>query len=120
MPQCPGIKRSGERCAVIVGPLQTYCYQHDPARAQDRRRYASLGGQSKGNGEIAELKKQLKKLAADVLSGAVKRADAIAINQIINTRARLIELERKVKDIEDHEERLEAVEGVLKLRKKEA
>jgi hypothetical protein len=78
---------------------------------------ASRGGSSKGGGsEIADLKKQLKDLASDVLSGEVVRSDAAVVNQILNTRARLIELERKIKEQEVLEERLEALESVLKVR----
>jgi hypothetical protein len=76
------------------------------------------GGRSKANAEIAGLKAQLKKLAADVLSGEVDRGAATAVNQIINSQARLLELERKIKETEELEERLEALEGVLKGRKK--
>jgi serine/threonine protein kinase HipA of HipAB toxin-antitoxin module len=68
----------------------------------------------KANAEIAELKAQLKKLAADVLSGEVERGAATAVNQIINSQARL--LERKIKETEELEARLEALEAVLKTR----
>jgi len=77
---------------------------------------ASKAGSSKGGGEIAELKTQLKKLAADVLSGEVGRSEAAVVNQILNTRARLIELERKIREHEELEERLAALERVLKVR----
>jgi hypothetical protein len=40
------------------------------------------------------------------------------LTQITNTQARLLELERKLKETEELEERLEAVEGVLKGRQK--
>jgi hypothetical protein len=116
MAQCQGIKRDGGRCTVVVGPSQTHCYQHDPARSGERRRNASKGGRSKGNSEIAELKKQLKDLATDVLSGEVGRSEAAVVNQILNTRARLIELERKIREQEELEERLAALERVLKAR----
>jgi hypothetical protein len=46
----------------------------------------------------------------------VGRSDAAVVNQILNTRARLIELERKIKEQEVLEERLEALESVLKVR----
>ena len=115
MPQCAGIKRDGGRCTVVVGPGATHCYQHDPARSEERRCNASRGGKSKGNSEISDLKAQLRKLAANVLSGEVGRSEAAVVNQILNTRARLIELERKIKELE-LEERLEALESVLKVR----
>jgi hypothetical protein len=74
------------------------------------------GGRSKGNTEIAHLKKQLRELAEGVLSGKVERADAV-VNQILNTRARLIELERKIREQEELEGRLKALESVLKTRR---
>jgi hypothetical protein len=118
MPRCAGIKRDGGRCIAIVAPSETYCYHHAPDRAQERRRNASRGGRSKGSGaEIADLKKQLKDLAASVLSGEVGRGEAAVVNQILNTRARLIELGRKVREQEELEERLEALEDVLKVRR---
>jgi hypothetical protein len=116
MPQCAGIKRDGGRCAVVVGPSQTDCYQHDPKRAQERKRNASRGGKSKGNQRLAKLDKQLEDLAANTLDDKVERGVAAVVNQILNTRARLIELERKIKEAEELEARLEALEDVLKRR----
>jgi hypothetical protein len=117
MPQCAGIKRDGGRCTVAVGPGQTHCYAHDPGRAEERKRNASRGGRSKGNSEIADLKGQLRKLAADVLSGEVGRSEAAVVNQILNTQARLIELERKIREQEELEARMEALEEVLSTRR---
>jgi hypothetical protein len=117
MPQCAGIKRDGGRCTVIVAPSESYCYHHAPGRAEERKRNASRGGRSKGGGsEISDLKAQLRRLAENVLAGEVGRGDAAVVNQILNTRARLIELERKIREQDELEERLEALEGVLKMR----
>ena len=117
MPRCAASKPDGSPCERIVGASQRYCYAHDPARSEERKRNASRGGKSRANGEIPELKAQLKKLAADVLSGEVDRGAAAVVNQILNTRARLIELERKIKEAEELEARLEALEDVLKTRR---
>ncbi|MDP9479068.1 MAG: hypothetical protein M3R38_25880 [Actinomycetota bacterium] len=83
-----------------------HCYSHDPGRANERRRNASKGGRSGGRGrphtetdglktEIRDLKKQLEDLARDVLAGTVDRGNAVVVNQILNTRLRLAELERR-------------------------
>src|SRR5215210_663442 len=114
MAQCAGIKRNGGRCTVVVGPGHTHCYAHDPDRSQERRRNASRGGKSKGNGELAHLKKQVKDLASDVLCGKVEKGRAAVANQLYNTLIRAIEQERRVKEAEELEERLEAIERVLK------
>jgi hypothetical protein len=117
MPQCAGIKRDGGRCAVVVGPQHTHCYQHDPKRAEARRRNASKGGRSKGNHKLAKLDKQLEDLAADALADNVERGVAAVVNQIINSRIRLLEVERKIKETEELEARLEALEEVLRTRR---
>lgn len=49
MARCAGVKRDGGRCTAIVKPPLTHCYQHDPARAGERRRAASKGGKSKSS-----------------------------------------------------------------------
>ena len=116
MPRCAASKPDGSPCERIVGASQRYCYAHDPARSEERKRNASRGGKSRANGEIPELKAQLKKLAADVLSGEVDRGAAAVVNQILNTRARLIELERKIREQEELAQRLQALESVLKVR----
>ena len=120
MPRCRETKPDGTPCERIVPVSQDYCYSHDPERAEERRRNASKGGRGRTNGEIGDLKRRLKDLAADVLAGKVERGDAAVVNQILNTRARLIEIERKLKEQEVLEERMEAIESVLKIRSSEA
>ena len=116
MAQCAGIKRDGGQCTVVVGPSQSHCYQHDPKRSEDRRRNASRGGRSKGNQRLAKLDRQLEDLAADALAGEVERGVASVVNQIINSRLRAVEIERKIREAEELEARLEALEDVLKRR----
>lgn len=110
MSTCPGIKRDGGRCTVVVNGPQEYCYQHDPGRSEERRRAASRAGKSKPSREVRDLKKQLEDLAAGVLDGTVERANAAVVNQILTTRARLIDLEKKIKENEELETRLAALE----------
>ena len=76
------------------------------------------GGKSKSaGGELPDLKKQLKNLAADVLDGTVERGRAAVANQILNTIIRAIEQERKLLETGELAERLEALEEVLRGRK---
>jgi hypothetical protein len=108
--QCTAIKRNGERCTLPATGQQGVCWAHDPRNADKRRRTASRGGRGKPSREIRDLKKQLEDLAKDVLEGRVDRGNAVVVNQILNTRARLIELERKVKETEELEDRIERLE----------
>jgi hypothetical protein len=41
MPKCAGLKRDGRQCTGSVEPPQRYCWWHDPANAEKRRRSAS-------------------------------------------------------------------------------
>jgi hypothetical protein len=116
MPRCAGTKRDGGRCAAIVEG--SFCYQHDPDKADERRRNASKGGRSKGGGpELAELKKRVKDLAREVLNGEVDRRRAAVANQLYNTLIRAIEQERKMRELEELAGRIEALEEVLRGRK---
>jgi hypothetical protein len=102
---------------VVVGPGQSHCYAHDPDRSQERKRNASRGGRSKGQGELGELKKRIKDLAAEVLDGTADRGRAAVANQLYNTLIRAVEQERKMRKLGELAERLEALEEVLKGRK---
>jgi flagellar motility protein MotE (MotC chaperone) len=110
MPACPGIKRDGTRCAVVVSGPNDYCYQHDPARAAERRRNASRAARSRPSREISAIKAQLQDLAQDVLSGDLETGRAAVVNQLLNTRLRALELERKIREVDELTERLERLE----------
>jgi hypothetical protein len=110
MAVCAGTKRDGSRCTATVEPPQTYCWWHDPANAEERRRAASKAGKSKPNRELVGVKAQLQDLTRDVLSGDLETGRAAVANQLINTRLRAIEQERKIRETEDLEARIEALE----------
>jgi hypothetical protein len=107
---CAGTKRDGSRCTVTVEPPQTYCWWHDPDNAEDRRRAASKAGKSRPNRELVGVKAQLEDLTRDVLAGTLETGRAAVANQLINTRLRAIEQERKNRETEDLEARIEALE----------
>src|SRR5215203_4567310 len=110
MARCAEIKPNGEPCMIVVTDKQAHCWAHDPRNAEQCRRRASKGGRGKASREIKDLKKQLQDLVQDVLEGRVDRSDAVVVNQILNTRARLIELERRIREQEELEARIQALE----------
>jgi hypothetical protein len=110
MPVCAGIKRAGGRCTVSVSGAQQFCHLHDPARSEERKRAASKAARSRPSREIVGVKAQLADLTQDVLAGELETGRAAVANQLINTRLRAIELERKIKEAEELEERIEALE----------
>jgi hypothetical protein len=107
---CAGTKRDGAQCTATVEPPQEYCWWHDPANAEERRRAASKAGKSRPNRELAGVKAQLEDLTRDVLAGTLETGRAAVANQLINTRLRAIEQERKNRETEDLEARIEALE----------
>lgn len=87
-----------------------------PSRGAQAQRFEGRADEG-GRGELPELKRQLKDLAADVLDGKVERGAAAVVNQLLNTVVRVVEQERKEREFGEMAERLEALEGVLKGRR---
>jgi hypothetical protein len=117
MPRCAGKKGDGTPCERIVGSSQEYCYAHDPSYAEDRKKAAAKAARSpaksRSNTEIREIKGRLKDLYAAVLEGRTERAAAAVANQIANTQLRAIELERRVREQDELEERLDELGDLL-------
>ena len=114
---CRANKRDGSPCTAPATGANGFCWAHDPANSEQRRRIASKGGRGKGGGELSDLKRQVKDLTADVLEGKVDRGRAAVANQLYNTLIRTIEQERKQRELEELAQRLEALEDVLKTRR---
>jgi hypothetical protein len=111
--RCAAITSAGERCKLDA-TNGSYCWSHDPENADERRRRARRGGKARGAGELAEIKRLLSDLADRVLgkegTEALETGRAAVANQLINTRLRAIEVERKVKETDELEKRIEALE----------
>ena len=117
MARCAGIKRDGGQCTVIVGGPQTYCYQHDPKRAEERRRNASRAARSKPSRELVRIKQRLSDLADDVLEGHQDKGVAAVASQILNVYLRAVSVELKAREQLELTERLEALEEALEQQK---
>jgi hypothetical protein len=119
MARCAGIKRDGSRCTVIVNGSQTYCYQHDPKRAEERRRNASRAAKSKPSRELVGIKQRLSDLADAVLEEKVDKGVAAVAGQLLNTYIRAVAVELKAREQLELTERLESLEEALEHRKGE-
>ena len=108
--QCAGIKRDGGRCTVVVNGPNDYCYQHDPSRADERRRNASRAGSTKPSREIAALKAQLQEIADGVIAGSILQGRGAVAVQALNAKSRVLELERRILETQELEERLARLE----------
>jgi antitoxin (DNA-binding transcriptional repressor) of toxin-antitoxin stability system len=107
---CTGMKRDGARCVATVDPPQEFCWWHDPANADKRRRAASKGGKGGGSREIRDLKQRISEVVDAVLDGSQDRGRAAVAIQGFNALRGVLELERKIKETDDLEVRIEALE----------
>lgn len=112
MAQCGFIKLGGVRCKATAMKGYDHCYGHRPDLAEERQRNASKGGRSggRGRGEIADIKTLLSGLTRQVLAGEQQTGRAAVAAQLINTTLRALELERKIKETEELEARIEQLE----------
>jgi hypothetical protein len=114
MARCAAIKPNGERCKAEAMPDAEWCYSHHPDYAEERRRRASKAGKRGGRGrpqhETEAVKTLLEDLTERVLSGELETGRAAVANQLVNTRLRAIEQERKNMETEELESRIEALE----------
>src|SRR5215207_6466177 len=118
MAKCTATKRNGDRCTLPAVGKQGVCWAHDPQHAEQRRRRASRGGRGKAGRAVKELHVLLEDLTERVIDGNLETSRGAVANQLIGTRIRLFEYERRLKELEELEARLEAVEGILKGREK--
>jgi hypothetical protein len=91
-----------------------WCINHDPDQAEVRRRRASKGGKRGGRGrplvELTAVKRQLRELADDVITGRTDRGNAAVAGQLLGTFLRAVSVELALKEQEEILERLEALE----------
>ena len=114
MAKCAGITRAGTACKGIPIDGSQWCYVHHPDRIEERQRHGSKGGKRGGRGrprrETEAIKALLEDLTERVLSGALPTGPAAVANQLTNSRLRALEQERKNKETEELESRIEALE----------
>ena len=114
MPRCQAHKPNGTPCERIVGASQEYCYAHDPDRAEARSKAAHKAASSKKDVEIGAVKRRLREVAEGVLDGSIDRGRGSVAAQTFGVLIRAIEVERKIREQEELEERLAALEQAQK------
>ena len=121
MSRCTAIKPSGERCKGRAIEGSEWCWNHDPAHADEHRRHGQRGGKRGGRGrphaELANIKRRLSDLADDVLADRVDRGVAAVASQVLNVYLRAVSVELKVREAEELERRMEELEALVAARK---
>jgi hypothetical protein len=105
MERCPGTKRDGSPCTVTVELPQIYCWWHDPANADARRRAASKGGKRGGRGrpiaELGVLRDENAEIRRRLLEGELLPNVAAVAVQSINTDIRAVGATLKAREQEE-------------------
>ncbi len=111
---CRATKANGESCRGTATGPHGLCWAHAPENADQRRRGASRGGKVKPSRELAGIKALLSDLTDRVLGEdgvePLETGRAAVANQLLNTRLRAVEVERKLRETEELVGRLERLE----------
>ncbi len=107
---CTATKRDGTPCTLPSIGSEGLCWAHDPKNAERRRRGQSRGGRNKPSRELAATKSQLQDMADKVLAGELERSSAAVAGQLLNIKLRALEIERKIKEADELEERIRRLE----------
>ena len=117
MAKCLGTKRDGSQCTATVNPAQSYCWWHNPDNAEKSQRAASKGGKAKASKLSKQLHNLLEDLTTHVVEGTLETSRGAVANQLISTRIRLLDFERRAREQEELVGRLELLEHQLADRK---
>ena len=101
MNRCRATKANGEPCTLAANGPHGFCWAHDPANREKRRRQASRAARAKGNREVLLLKEEIKGVISDVKTGELDRNDAAVMIQGYRALKGFIELERRVKETDE-------------------
>jgi hypothetical protein len=115
MSRCARIKEGGERCKARAMEGSTYCYNHEPSRAEERKRHARRGGERGGNGrpgqpELRAIRREVRGVIEAVESRTLDESRGRAVLQGYRVLLQAVEAERKVIETDDLLVRLEEIE----------
>lgn len=118
--RCEAITRAGARCQAEAMEGYQWCYSHRPDLAEQRKANARRGGRAGGRGrssldETEQAKKYIKGLVSQLLKGQVRREIANSCFTGLNVLARYVELERRIRETDELEARIEALEARQRL-----
>jgi hypothetical protein len=121
MSKCSAIKADGQRCGGRAIDGSQWCWNHNPAYTEARRRNASKGGKRGGRGrpsaELARLEARFEDLADKVLAGEVERGVGAVAGQLLNGARACTRDGLAAREQEELVARLEEVEQILEQRK---
>ena len=113
MPRCIAVKSDGQPCQAIVKGEQQRCYSHNPDNAKARSKTASKAASSRYGGEIPSIKRDLRTMAEDVVSGKLPTARGSVAGQLLGILLKCIEQERRQREVEQLAQEVEEIKDLL-------
>ena len=117
MALCSGERADGRPCKAQAIADSQWCFNHHPEYELARRRRASKGGKRGGRGrthpgtaDLARLQRHFESLADKVLADTVDRAEAAVAIQAWNGARSCVVASVRVRELEELEARLSALE----------
>jgi hypothetical protein len=111
---CTGIRADGGRCRAQAMRDSAFCLNHDPDRAEENKKRGSKGGKTAGKGrpltELRALKLENADIRKRLLEGGLQPGVASVAVQSINVDIRIAATALKIREVEELEERIEALE----------
>ncbi len=107
--RCSAITKGGKRCKLDAAN-GSFCWSHAPENAQARKQRGRRGGKARGAGELSEIKREIRDVITNALSGETERGVAAVVFQGYNALLKAVETERRIKESEELEERIERLE----------
>lgn len=117
--KCAAITLGGAPCKGLVRPGNEYCPAHDPARQEARRRAASKAGKSKPGRELTEAKRDILDVIKAVREESIERPVGAVVFQGYNTLLKALDVERRWRETDELEARLEELEAALDRKNRE-
>jgi hypothetical protein len=122
MTKCSGRKKDGSPCSLPARGSSGFCWGHDPTHSAERQQVASKGGRGKAlardpRGEIARATARIWEIVEAVEDGDIATGKASVAFQGLGVLRGYLDLERKIKESEELEQRLIEVEEALKIHK---
>ena len=97
---CAGVRKSGASCTATVTGENKYCWHHDPAREEERKKIAASGGKSKGKPpRIVRIQDNVQDTIDQVKQGKIAPAKAQVMFTGYGVLVRAVEQERKQREL---------------------
>src|SRR5829696_5001404 len=108
--RCSAITPGGERCRLDATTNSSFCWSHDPKYSAERKRRGARGGKAKGSGSVSAIMRKIESVIDDVLEGRLERGKGAVVFQGFNVLLKAYDTDRKLRELDEVMDRLEALE----------